>query len=109
MKIKHLFYVLLILLPAVALADTTSVLPTPEVVKDHSALFSWVLGVAIIVALFLFAKVVNTHEENSKKQWEKIDKHEDRLDMTEKEILVMKTEHKRNHPGSALELGGIGK
>ena len=33
------------------------------------------------------------HEENNKRQWEKLDNHEDRIQKSEKDLVKIKTQH----------------
>jgi hypothetical protein len=96
---RLIIYLTAILMPLNIYASSTGALPTAAVVKENVDLFTWVLGIAILVVLYLLHRVISAHEDNAKKQWEKLGDHEGRLNGTEKDIVQIKQKCADAHPG----------
>lgn len=57
--------------------------PPVEVVAAYPQLFTWILGVAIFVAVGSMIYHIRRADQNNKEQWDKIDDHGQRISYIE--------------------------
>lgn len=57
--------------------------PPVEVVAAYPHLFTWILGIAIFVAVGSMIYHIRRADQNNKEQWDKIDDHGQRLSYIE--------------------------
>lgn len=88
-------YILACSIPVMAYASDA--IPSPNVVKEHPAFFSWFLGVVLLVALYLVAKMIKAAEQNNDLQWQAIHAMDRSQKKMHEELIALKTEHKFHH------------
>ncbi len=79
--------------------------PPPEIVRQNSELFSWVIGLMALGLIGLIgmkissdAQTQKNNHENNKEQWAAIKENRDDLQNVRVDVAGLRGEHNINHP-----------
>ena len=97
---RHYFLALCIgLTPMLALA-APDIVPNIKAIEENPYTFMWIFALAILLAFGLGLRMLHLSDKNNTAHWRETRSLRRDLTDVEKDILVLKTDHKHNHGGS---------